>query len=168
MEIALSLGSNLGDRLTNLRSAVAAIRALPTVRDVTLSRVYETEPVDVAAEHRGLRFLNAVVIVKHPDVEQLAPQLRTIERQMGRPTEHGRNEPRLIDIDILYAGGLMLQRADLTLPHPRWAEREFVVRPLADLRPDLVVPGKSQTVGDILLTLPAGGGVVPFSGSFSC
>jgi len=73
---------------------------------------------------------------------------------MGRIRTEDRNAPRVIDIDILYAGSVKRTDGNLDLPHPRWAQRRFVVQPLADVRPFLRLPGETRTVSDILKTLP--------------
>ena len=74
---------------------------------------------------------------------------------MGRVRGMDRNAPRPIDIDILYADDVMIDDDDLTLPHPRWSERRFVVQPLADVRPALCIPGQNRTVAEILAGMPA-------------
>lgn len=157
MEAGLSLGSNLGDRLAHLRQAVSRLAALPGARILARSRVYETEPVEVPAAYRGLAFLNAVVILEWPGtVRELLAATKEIERAEGR--ERGeRNGPRTLDLDILYAGGLRVEEPDLLVPHPRWAERRFVVEPLAEVRPDLALPGGRLTAREALAALPAGG-----------
>jgi len=165
MEIGISLGSNMGDRLANLREARERISRLPGVRLTAVSPVYETEPVGVSPAYRHLRFLNAVVVAESEiEPARLLSLFRRIEEDMGRKRGADRNEPRPIDIDIIYADSLVERDGgDLNLPHPRWAERRFVVAPLADARPDLVLPGQTMSVKDILLTLPERPAVVLFS-----
>lgn len=155
MEFGLSLGSNLGDRLANLRQARDRLAAIPGCTIRKCSPVYETEPVDVRPEHRGQPFLNAILILN----SQLAPavladRLLAIETAMGRNRGAKRNEPRIVDIDMIYAGALRIETPTLTVPHPRWAARRFVVQPLADVRPDVLLPGADRTVGQVLATLP--------------
>ena len=155
MDVGLSLGSNLGDRLATLREARRQIGALPDVREIACSPVYETEPVGVRPEYHALAYLNVVIILDSTgSVDALSDALHAIEAAMGRVREDDRFAPRPIDIDILYAGEVFSDRDDLTLPHPRWAERRFVVQPLADVRPDLVLPGTVHRVRDILAALP--------------
>ena len=164
MEIGLSLGSNLGDRLENLRQARRRIAALPGVCVIQSSAVYETEPVDVPERYAGLPFLNAVLIIDSAlDVDRLLDNVLIVELEMGRDSKHDRNSPRQIDIDIIFAGDLAKSRPDGGVPHPRWAERRFVAQPLADLRPDLRIPGEQRTVRDVLLALPASPNVVLFA-----
>lgn len=155
MEIGLSLGSNLGDRLGFLRAARDAIAALPGVRVVAQSAVYETEPVGVQPEHAGLAYLNAVLVVDSDrTVADVHRALADIEDSQGRVRGADRYAPRTIDVDILYAGAVVTATERLTVPHPRWAARRFVVQPLADVRPDLVVPGTDASVRDLLARLP--------------
>ena len=163
-EYGLSLGSNLGDRLANLRRARTALGALPETTIVAASGVYQSEPVDVAPAFRNMPFLNAVLIVSSglgPPV--FARHVHGIEKRLGRRRTDDRNAPRPIDVDLIYAGELCLRGAELTLPHPRWHTRRFVVQPLADVRPDLVLHGQTLAVKDILLSLPASPRVVLYS-----
>jgi 2-amino-4-hydroxy-6-hydroxymethyldihydropteridine diphosphokinase len=156
MEIGLSLGSNLGDRLSNLREARNRIAGIPGIGLVASSSVYETEPVDVPPAFADKSFLNAVIVIAYDfDVQTLHSRLVGIESDMGRQRGRERNAPRVIDVDILYAGQSRFEDARLVIPHPRWAERRFVVQPLAEIRPSLRLPGEARTVKDVLATLPA-------------
>jgi len=164
MEVGLSLGSNLGDRLAHLRTAVQEIERILGLRLLDTSAAYETEPVDVTAEHEDEPFLNAVIVVDTSlPLEDLAQAAHAIEDGMGRVRTSDRNAPRPIDVDILYAGDRVLATETLTLPHPRWNERRFVVQPLADVRPDLVLPGETRTVGEVLSALPETPNVMLYS-----
>lgn len=155
VEVGLSLGSNLGDRLANLQNARERVAAIPGVKLLASSAVYETEPVDVPAEFADKPFLNAVIIVSCAlDIRVLHKKLTAIEADMGRQRGPERNAPRPIDIDILYAGQECIADAGLAIPHPRWTKRRFVVEPLSDVRPDLKLPGEPQTVRDVLAAFP--------------
>lgn len=146
-ECGIALGSNTGDCLAHLRAAVAALRAADPQLEV--SPVYETAPVD-CPDGSGA-FLNGVAILTWTDTpEALLHFLRRIECRLGRPSERARNAPRTIDLDILYAGDAVLTGVELLLPHPRLHERRFVLQPLCDLRPDLVLPGFAQTIRSLL------------------
>jgi len=156
-EVGLSLGSNLGDRIGWLRAAVQAIQTADGLSLMALSPVYETEPVGVQPAYRDMPYLNAVVLVQADlPLEQLSETIHAIEGQLERVRTSDRFAPRTIDIDILYAGNTIAQTHELTLPHPRWAERRFVLQPLADLRPDLQIPGSTRTVAEHLAALPPG------------
>ena len=155
MECGLSLGTNLGDRLGQMADAVTRLGAAEGMRVVARSHIYETEPVDVKAIYRDMAYLNAVVLVEwQGDLADLSTVVHGVEAAMGRVRSSDRNAPRPIDIDILYADAVMLDDDDLTLPHPRWSERRFVVQPLADVRPALCIPGQDRTVAAILEALP--------------
>ncbi|MFH0953173.1 MAG: 2-amino-4-hydroxy-6-hydroxymethyldihydropteridine diphosphokinase [Verrucomicrobiota bacterium] len=163
-EAGLSLGSNLGDRLKNLSDARHLIATLSGVQLVAQSPVYETEPVGVKPEYRELKFLNAVLIVESPwTAREWAHELRAIEAAMGRTRGLDRYAPRTIDIDIIYLDRLRVDEAGLVIPHPRWAERRFVAQPLADVRPDLLLPGAPGTVAQVLAGLPPREGVTLFA-----
>lgn len=156
MEIVLSLGSNLGDRLTNLTDTRASIEKISGVRLISSSPVYETEPVDVLPVHKNILFLNTVLIIDYTQqLSELSMNLHNIESGHGRTRSSDRNLPRRIDIDIICAGDMKINQAGLIVPHPRWHERRFVVQPFADVRPDLIVPGQTKSVKELLLTLPA-------------
>lgn len=156
MEIGLSLGSNLNHRLDNLREATSRVEALPGTRIVAKAPVYETEPVDVKQEYATLHYLNTVVIIETDmALADLSNAIHQIETDMGRVRTEDRNAPRVIDVDILYADNIKHANGILDLPHPRWAQRRFVVQPLADVRPHLRLPGDSRQVSEVLRSLPA-------------
>lgn len=161
MRTAVALGSNLGDRLANLRAARGRIVDLVDVRPPVLSSViYETEPVD--CERGAGKFLNAVVEFGYEgDPVDLLEQLVRIEESLGRNRNHGKRVSRIIDIDLLYCGGHRIDNERLRLPHPRMHLRNFVLQPLADIRPDLVLPDQSKTVRELLADLEKPGEVVP-------
>lgn len=155
MEIGLSLGSCLGDRLAYLCGARDAIAALDGVRIVATAPVYETEPVGVRPEFAGLPYLNTVLVVETAlNPESLRAHLAAMEEAAGRVRGADKFAPRTLDIDVLYAGHATLDTPTLTVPHPRWAQRRFVVQPLADVRPGLILPGSTETVADRLQTIP--------------
>ncbi len=151
MRAGIALGSNLGDRLEHLRAARKKILHLPEVRAPFLfSAIYESEPV--GCEARARNFLNAVMeIAFETSAERLLQELRSIEVSLGRQRDHGRNVSRTIDLDLLYFGDMVRNGAELQLPHPRMHERRFVLAPLADIRPDLILPNQTKPVS-ILLT----------------
>ena len=160
----MSLGSNLGDRLAHLREARQSIAALPDVEILASSPVYETEPVDVPPGFSDMPFLNAILLIHAVlDIGHLHDELMAVESRMGRRRSNERNAPRPMDIDIIYAGTLVLETGRLIVPHPRWADRRFVVQPLADVRPWLKLPAATRTVRETLETLPTHPAVVLFS-----
>ena len=156
MRTGIALGSNIGDRLASLRAARAQVLTLPGVTSPVLSApLFESEPVD--CEPGTPAFLNTVIEVEydgHPVA--LLDALRTIEVGMGRPSKHPRNVSRPIDLDILYAGNLALRNEEIAIPHPRLHLRNFVLAPLAAIRPDLLLPGQMRTVAQLLAALGDG------------
>ncbi len=162
MRAGVALGSNLGERLANLRNARTEITALrgvlPPLRS---SALYETEPV--GCEKGAAKFLNAAIEFGYSgEPGELLRELAAIEKMLGRPAAHARNVSRPIDLDLLYFGELVVETSELQLPHPRIIEREFVLRPLADIRPDLILPDQNQPVSSLLLRLGPTAGVVRF------
>ena len=153
--VGLALGSNLGDRWSYLRAARHFLAGLHEGADhAAVSSVYETEPVDCPPG--SAPFLNAVMeIVTSLDPDELLARSERFERRLGRPAARERNDPRPIDIDILYAGDRAIRRAGCEVPHPRLTRRRFVLQPLAEIRPDLVLPGQTRTVAELLASLPA-------------
>jgi len=175
MRCGIALGSNMGDRLANLQAGRDAVMLLEKQlfshegtkarreesETPLFSKIYETEPVDCAPGTAP--YLNAVMEIEYTgDPLALLHALQQIEREMGRPTEHPRNAPRTIDLDLLYAGDIILNTAELILPHPRLTTRRFVLQPLADIRPKLVLPGVQKTVAQFLACLPVHPLVKPF------
>ena len=160
MRTAVALGSNLGDRLANLRAARRAIVDLPNVASPILSSaVYETEPV--GCEPGAQNFLNAVIEFEYEgDPNDLLEQLIAIEESLGRARAHAPNVSRKIDIDLLYCGDRKIDSERLQLPHPRVQRRQFVLQPLADIRPNLVLPNQMQSVRELLVQVPQTGQVV--------
>ena len=138
----IGLGANLGDRKAALRAALAAIGQLPDTQVLRVSPLYGSAPVDAG----GPDYMNAVAELS----TTLSPQalllaLQTIEQAAGRERPY-RNAPRTLDLDILWFGEQVIATAELTVPHPRMAERAFVLLPLADLVPDRVDATSLQAV----------------------
>lgn len=154
----IALGSNVGDRLGRLRDArdrIAQSVADPPGADAILaSPAYESAPVD--CPDGSPPFLNAVIEIGFGGSPlDLLDSLRAIESGMGREPvgRRVRNGPRVIDLDLLYVDDLVLTTPALTLPHPRMVRRRFVLQPLADIRPELVLPGEAGSVLDLLAAL---------------
>ena len=146
----VGLGGNLGDREGTLRRALEHLSAEPSIVVVRTSRFRETEPV-------GLReqppFLNAVACLETelpPRV--LLTRLLGVERALGRTRDGPRFGPRTVDLDLLLYGDAVIDEPGLRVPHPRLHERRFVLEPLAELDPDLDVPGRGR-VSDLLAKL---------------
>jgi 2-amino-4-hydroxy-6-hydroxymethyldihydropteridine diphosphokinase len=142
----LSLGSNVGDRLENLRAALRELCGAGVALRRT-SSIYETEPVDNTDQGW---FLNCVAEVSTTlEPLTLLHKLQQIERQLGRERVVPKG-PRTLDIDILLYGDLVLASDELTLPHPRMMERRFVLEPLCEIAPALRLPDTGKTVEQAL------------------
>ena len=150
--VHIALGSNLGDRPGNLTFALTLLREF--VDNIETSSIYETPPWGILDQPR---FLNQVV----RGSTSLAPmrllaRLKRIEQEMGRQ-KTVRFGPRVIDLDILLYGERVIHYRRLQVPHPRMLERAFVLVPLAELSPGLVIPGSGRPVKEILSTLDQAG-----------
>ncbi|MEI8038494.1 MAG: 2-amino-4-hydroxy-6-hydroxymethyldihydropteridine diphosphokinase [Verrucomicrobiota bacterium] len=151
----IALGSNLGDRLAHLRAACAGLRASASPGEpVLLAAIYQTEPRLCPAGSPD--FLNTVIEIGFAGTPlELLLVTRALEAKLGRIRGSGPNAPRVIDLDLLYLDDAQCQTDALLLPHPRLSQRRFVLQPLAEIRPDLVLPGQALTVAELLAALPA-------------
>jgi 2-amino-4-hydroxy-6-hydroxymethyldihydropteridine diphosphokinase len=144
--VYLSLGSNMGYRERTLQEAIRNLHSAD-LKITRLSSVYETSPRDVAAQPW---FLNMVIEAETTLFPmRLLLRVMNIERKMGRKRLVAKG-PRVIDIDILFHGGAMVDTPQLTIPHPRIAERRFVLEPLAELVPELRHPVNQRRIRELL------------------
>ena len=140
--VAIGLGANLGDAQQTLRWAVQALAQLAQTQLLSVSSLYSTKPIDSS----GPDYLNAVALVRTEQAPLAFLQaLQARELQAGRERPY-RNAPRTLDLDILWFGDQVIDTPTLTVPHPRMAERAFVLRPLADLVPERVAASALQAV----------------------
>ena len=138
----VGLGANLGDREATIRAAVEALSADEGIEVADLSTLRETEPVGVGEQPL---FLNGVVALDTTlSARELLDRLLEIEQRFGRVRISGEHGPRTLDLDLLLYGDDAVDEPGLTLPHPRLHERRFVLEPLGELAPGLVVPGRGD------------------------
>lgn len=135
--VYVALGSNLGDRLSYIQSAIGLLGESGSCKIATTSKIYETEPWGYAAQGRFLNCVFKLQTVLTPDA--LLKTLRGIEKKLGRERNIP-NGPRTMDLDILFYDNLVVSADGLVIPHPRLHERMFVMKPLCDIAPDFVHP----------------------------
>ena len=142
--VAIALGSNLGERQAHLQHAITLLQS--DLSDMAVSDLVETEPVGVEPQPR---FLNgALTGYWNLDARSLLDRLLGIEQTRGRCRPHP-DAPRTLDLDLILFGARVIDEAGLVVPHPRFREREFVLRPLAQIAPDMVDPTTGLTVGQL-------------------
>lgn len=148
----VALGANLGDPRAQVLAAIEALAALPRTQLLARSRLYLTPPWGVTAQPP---FVNAVAqLDTQLSPDDLLDEMLRLEREAGRMRDGERWGPRTLDLDLLLYGDTMCDDERLTLPHPRIAGRAFVLLPLADLDPDLEIPGQGR-VADLLAQVDA-------------
>jgi len=161
MKVGLAFGSNLGDRLQHLQEARVYVVSLSNSGWHVASPVYETEPL--GCPPNSPKFLNAVLEIEFAgEPNKLLEKILAYEVAHGRDRDLPKNAARTIDIDILYFGEKEIVEPDLVVPHPRMAERRFVLLPLSTIEPDLVVKGAGRTVRSLLQELRGGEEEVKF------
>lgn len=144
-KIFIALGTNLGDRLANLRTALALLA--PALEGVVPSRIYETPPWGYTDQPAFLNMAAQAVTTLGP--QELLSTLKQAEARMGREPNF-RYGPRLIDLDILFYDDLVLESPPLVIPHPKLHERGFVLVPLMDIAPNFVHPVFKKTIRELL------------------
>lgn len=146
MRVAVSLGSNLGDRRAHLVYAIDALRL--DLADVSVSSFLETRPVGVGPEHGP--YLNAIVVGDTQlSARMMLERLLEIEEERGRVRPYPQ-APRTLDLDLVLYGDQIIEEDGLSVPHPRFRERPFVLRALAEIAPDMVDPVTRTTVAELL------------------
>jgi 2-amino-4-hydroxy-6-hydroxymethyldihydropteridine diphosphokinase len=146
--VAIGLGSNLADRSAHLQHAIAQLRRLLT--NLKVSGFYETEPVGVGSQPP---YLNAAVVADTSRTPRaLLAELLAIEQERGRHRPFP-GAPRTLDLDLILFGSVVLNEPHLTVPHPRFRERRFVLEPLAEIAPELIDPVTGRSIRELLASL---------------
>ncbi len=145
----LSLGSNLGDRAAHLEAAARRLAATGGITLVSASSIYETAPVEVPARQED--YLNQVLVLETDlPPKELLIGCQNLEQERGRAASHQPLSPRTLDIDLIAYGTLITASPSLTLPHPRYHQRRFVLLPLAEVQPDFRDPVTGRTIAELL------------------
>ena len=145
--VLLSLGSNLGQREDNLKTAINALDKLNVIEVKVASQIYETEPIGNIAQPKFMNMAAEIETVLEP--LELLKAIKKIEKNMGRkPSE--RWGPRVIDIDIVLWDNLVIETDLLTIPHPQYRKRAFVLMPMREIAPDAVDPVTGKTVSELI------------------
>jgi 2-amino-4-hydroxy-6-hydroxymethyldihydropteridine diphosphokinase len=151
IKTALALGGNLGDVVAAFKTAVQKLEAAGMI-NINISSFCRTTPVGCASGTPD--FMNAALTGSWPgSAEELLTVCQEIERESGRAAVHGINTPRTLDIDIILFGDRIIRSDTLHIPHPRAAQRLFVIAPLAEIAPDMIFPDTGKNVSDILESL---------------
>jgi 2-amino-4-hydroxy-6-hydroxymethyldihydropteridine diphosphokinase len=150
-EVIIGLGSNVGDRESNILKGVELLDREEATRLLALSPAYETTPVGPSKDP----FLNAAaLLVTGMSAETLLGKLKKIEKACGRQPADAWGMPRTLDMDILLFGNEVIAKEELTVPHPGFTERDFALRPLLDLRPDALHPSTARPLREVLREAP--------------
>ncbi|MCM8759290.1 MAG: 2-amino-4-hydroxy-6-hydroxymethyldihydropteridine diphosphokinase [Candidatus Omnitrophica bacterium] len=145
VEIFIGIGSNKGNRKNNISKAIELLTE--KVELIKISKIYKTQPQEGV---RGGWFLNGVIMGKTSlTPEMLLKFLQSIEQDLGRPANHKKNSERTIDLDILFYGNKIIEKHNLTIPHPRLDRREFVLKGLMEICPDFVHPNLKKSIKQI-------------------
>lgn len=150
--VYIGFGANLGNPSLKFDEAVKELNLLTGTRVVSLSSLYETQPIGLV--DGGPNFVNAVIAIEtgiRP--ESLIAELRAAEKKLGKSVNHRSDLSRIIDLDLLFYGAEILDTEDLQIPHPRLLERAFVLGPMAEIAPDFEHPIERETISDLLKRL---------------
>jgi 2-amino-4-hydroxy-6-hydroxymethyldihydropteridine diphosphokinase len=150
-QVFIGIGSNEGDRLEQISRAVQALGTSPGIRLVQMATIVETEPMGGPSQSPYLNTVVELETTRAPS--ELLTALKDIERRLGRLPSVVRCSPRPIDLDVLLYDDQLIQQPNLIIPHPRMAERRFVLEPLAQLAPELIHPILKQPISQLLAHL---------------
>ncbi len=151
-EVYLSLGSNLGDRESNLAQATIALSINFDIKDIVSSSYFESEPLYNIEQPD---FLNSVVkFMTSLKPFEILDVIQKVEKMLGRSKRREKNQPRIIDIDILFHGDSVIETEKLVIPHPMISLRKFVLIPFAEIEPDFNIPHSNISINDLINNCP--------------
>ena len=151
IEVFLSIGTNLGNRFKNIKECIDMIQLNPYIEYITCSKIYETVPMYNTKQNKFLNLILKTITSVKP-IELLC-EVKSIESEMGRTMNILKNQPRVIDIDILSYGNSMINDDNLIIPHPKIIERAFVLKPWSDIAPDYKLPEINKTISELISNL---------------
>ena len=146
----IGIGSNLGDRERHIAMALALLNAHPSIDAIAQSQWREYEALTLEGEELPPYLNGAAEINTDLTPQELLDACQSIERELGRPADHGKWQPRTIDLDIVLYDSVILETPNLTIPHAELTKRVFVLEPLCDIAPDLVIPGIGKTAQELV------------------
>ena len=151
-KVYLSIGSNIGDKESNIASSIAMLGSYVDKKNIRTSSFYNSEPL---YNQNQPSFIN-IVVELHTTLSpfEFLDQIQEIEKTLGRKFPREKNEPRTIDIDIILFGDSFIETDQLTIPHPGALLRKFVLLPLSELIPEQVFPGTNHKIVDLLNNCP--------------
>ena len=157
-DVFLSIGSNLGDRFKNIQKCISEIKINSFMKYISSSRIYETAPMYNLEQGY---FLNLVLRIETElEPAKLLIEIKQIESEMGREFTSKRNQPRLVDIDILAFNDLIVNNQKLVIPHPKIAERIFVLKPWNDIDPNYKLAKINKTVSELISHLDMNSNII--------
>ena len=158
IEVFLSIGTNSGNRFKNIKECIDIIQLNPSIEYITCSKIYETVPMYNSKQNK---FLNLILKIKTSvKPMELLGETKSIEFKMGRTMNILKNQPRLIDIDILSYGNIMINNDDLIIPHPKIIERAFVLKPWSDIDPNYKLPEINKTISELISNLDISSNII--------
>jgi len=160
-KVYLSVGSNLGDKESNIASSIVMLSSVKEILNIRTSSFYETEPL---YNKNQSNFLNIIIECETTLTPfKLLDKISEIEKILGRERKEAKNLPRTIDIDIVIFGDVFIDTPQLSIPHPQALFRKFVLKPLNELAPELIFPKTKYTVKELLLNCPDNSSVVKYN-----
>ena len=158
IEVFLSIGTNSGNRFENIKECIDRIELNPYIECIACSKIYETLPMYNSEQNK---FLNLILKIKtNIKPMELLCDMKLIESKMGRTINILKNQPRLIDIDILSYGNTIINDNELIIPHPKIIERAFVLKPWSDIDPDYKLPEINKTISELISNLDISSNII--------
>ena len=157
-DVFLGIGTNRGDRFKNIQKCIKKIESNSSIKNISSSRIYESAPMYNVNQNFFLNIIIKIETILKP--LNLLKEIKKIESDMGREFSELNNQPRIIDIDILSYSSLIFNNNKLVLPHPRIAERSFVLKPWTDISPNYKLPEVNKTISELISNLDINSNII--------